>query len=185
MAVKASTFLMIKPNHDLYNRFEIIRSNIAAQKLLALFTKENTLGETIMHSRVPTELIEHFKKKEGIIYPFLTCHGISINFNWYFQQEGVTGRTNVLVSVREAQGEISKKIQRYCHKILSTFDQSRLSAQHEAVNPKFKPLSKFRNAVLGVVLINRRNKIKQGHVKKFKLVINFDNCRLALKHYDK
>jgi hypothetical protein len=73
MAVKASCFLMLKPNHDLYNRFEVIRSNISAEKLAAIFKKLQIMGDTIMHSRVATEMIEHFNKKNGIIYPILTC----------------------------------------------------------------------------------------------------------------
>jgi hypothetical protein len=43
MAIKASNYVIIRPNHDLYNRLEIIRSHISGKQLQVAFLKANTI----------------------------------------------------------------------------------------------------------------------------------------------
>lgn len=109
-ALEVGSYLVIQPNHDLYNQLKVRRSRIVSKSINACFAKTYSEVGFIIRPLDAVKLIKN--------YEFITCNDITLNFNWFFEDNSKIHLTNKWISAKDIKAEISKKMQRYCLQII-------------------------------------------------------------------
>lgn len=176
-------FLVLQPDHDLYNELKVRRSKITCRSLSLAFNKAyNMQSDTLRETKIGSAEGRPVVSKH---YEFFRCGSLVVNFNWYFSEGERMGLANQWVCVETLSGEISKRMERYCNKMKGLLSINSIGQRKQQEKRYERPINKFRKIVLEIIQINRRRKILRGHIKKYNTVVNLQRYKLLLKSEEK